>query len=109
MAAGSNFRQGHFMQFDIAETHRQRLLADCRSHYIVGIAHQTGIGGHFLALGLAKQRVQWHALATGSEIPQRDVDTRDGKHRHPITAKQMQAQLQFSVEDSYVLDLPIEQ
>ncbi|MNN74604.1 hypothetical protein D3C81_1908170 [compost metagenome] len=68
-AAGSNFRQGYFMQFDIAETHRQCLLADCRRHYIVGIAHQAGIGCHFLAPGLAQQRVQRHALTTGSQIP----------------------------------------
>jgi len=90
---GKNRRRGRLVQLDRGVAPPQRGLAFARDRFRRADPEQARIGRNPRALSFADQPMQRDALCLCREIPHRDVEPGNRKHRDAVAAEQMQIAL----------------
>ena len=103
LARGGHLGLGNLVQLDPSIALPGRRLASFGDHLGVAVTIKTCIAGDRFAAGGAEQAVQRQAGSLAGDVPERDVQTREGEDGQSMAALEMQLLLQPLVESNDVL------
>jgi hypothetical protein len=86
------------VELHVAVAAAHRLSGDLAHERVVGVAHEAGVGRHLRPRRAAQQPVERQAGGLTRDVPEGDVEPRDGVDHRPVPAEIVGFLLQVVVE-----------